>query len=136
VQKLKIKRILILITFYTATCACFFSDIQKNYYADFDAASSSGAIDRGWIPEFLPRSASAIYEKHDLDTNDSILFFTINPGDVEFMQENCSPIENAEEPDLGAKWWPDDILSMDEGQYQCADGFLMKKELSVYFWRS
>jgi hypothetical protein len=40
---------------------------QTNSYASYAEADKAGAIDRGWVPEFLPRDASNITESHDVD---------------------------------------------------------------------
>ncbi len=46
---------------------------------NFDEVLESGLIERGWIPKYIPRSATDIYEKHDLDTNKVVMSFTYNP---------------------------------------------------------
>jgi hypothetical protein len=50
----------------------------EEYYSTFEAAAaavSAGAVSRGWIPAWLPRSAVEIHEIHNLDTNRSMLAF-------------------------------------------------------------
>jgi hypothetical protein len=39
------------------------------FYPTYEAAKRDGPVSRGWIPSFVPPSATEIYEEHDLDTN-------------------------------------------------------------------
>ncbi|MGB7371540.1 hypothetical protein [Erythrobacter sp.] len=50
--------------------------IDETYptYAD---ARSAGAVERGWVPAFVPMSASDIVDSHDLDTNRQTLLFKL-----------------------------------------------------------
>jgi hypothetical protein len=34
-------------------------------------ARSAGALDRGWVPSFLPSSTTSIVESHNIDTNET-----------------------------------------------------------------
>ena len=45
------------------------SDIQQATYESVDQARAAGAIERGWIPSFLPPSAVRIEEHHSIDTS-------------------------------------------------------------------
>jgi hypothetical protein len=38
-------------------------------FSTYEELKGSGLIERGWVPEFLPRSATDIAESHDVDTN-------------------------------------------------------------------
>jgi hypothetical protein len=44
-------------------------------YPTFPDAERAGAVERGWIPAWVPRSATDIVEVHDLDTNAQVLRF-------------------------------------------------------------
>jgi hypothetical protein len=46
------------------------SERFESSYADKAAAVEDGAVRRGWIPPWVPESATAIREVHDLDTNE------------------------------------------------------------------
>src|SRR5262245_13685312 len=62
------------------TCtAC--AEQQEASYADVAAAERAGAIQRGWVPDWLPRSAHDLREVHNLDTNQSMLTFRYDPSD-------------------------------------------------------
>jgi len=49
-------------------------------HEDYEAAL--GSIERGWLPEWLPRSATRIQEAHDIDTNDSFATFEFDPDEA------------------------------------------------------
>jgi len=61
-------------------------------YATREEAAKDGAILRGWLPEWLPASASEIYETHDLDTNKSSAFFRYAPGDEPKLPSACQAV--------------------------------------------
>lgn len=54
-------------------------------YATWSEAQSAGAVERGWIPSFVPETAQDIRDSHDLDTNAQRLEFTIPLSDVPAM---------------------------------------------------
>ena len=86
-------------------------DIVDASYATLTDAEKEGAIARGWIPAWLPRSASRIDESHNLDTNVSILRVTFDSGEPWDVPSSCSLIraEDAEAPAIRKGWWPRDV---------------------------
>ena len=54
-------------------------------YATYADAQRAGAIERGWVPAFVPSSARDITDSHNLDTNRQTLRFTIPSSEVEAM---------------------------------------------------
>jgi hypothetical protein len=92
------------------TCtAC--AEQQEASYADLAAAERAGAIQRGWVPDWLPKSARGLREIHNLDTNQSMLAFRYDPSDQLAVPNNCSqvrPSEVAPVPFVVA-WWPRDV---------------------------
>jgi len=48
----------------------FFVDVQINKYTDIAAVKDQQAIEKGWIPAILPKSAYEITETHNIDTNE------------------------------------------------------------------
>jgi hypothetical protein len=54
-------------------------------YATYAEAQRAGAIERGWVPAFVPASARAISDSHNLDTNRQTLRFTIPPAQLKAM---------------------------------------------------
>ena len=51
-------------------------------YATYSDAEQAGAVARGWIPAFVPHSATEIREAHELDTNRQWVRFRVPPGDT------------------------------------------------------
>lgn len=60
-------------------------------YATWAEAARSGAIERGWVPAFVPHSARDIRDSHNLDTNAQTLQFTAGPSDVQAMVAGLRP---------------------------------------------
>ena len=58
------------------------SEVMGASYATYGDAERAGAVARGWIPSFVPRSATDIREVHDLDTSEQWLRFRVPVGDT------------------------------------------------------
>ncbi len=58
------------------------SEQMDETYSTYADAQRAGAVERGWIPAFVPSSARDIADSHDLDTNRQTLQFTISPSEV------------------------------------------------------
>lgn len=54
-------------------------------YSTYSEAQRAGAVERGWIPSFVPSSARDLEDSHDLDTSRQTLRFTIPPAAVPAM---------------------------------------------------
>jgi len=52
---------------------------SSSRFNNFNEVLASGLIEKGWIPKYIPASATDIYEKHDLDTNKVVMSFKYNP---------------------------------------------------------
>lgn len=116
------------------------------YYPTFKEAVSDGAVARGWIPEWLPKSAVEIHERHNLDTNRSMLAFRFDGTEKIEFGATCERIEpvKAREPTFKVPWWPEDVppnkLSTHRHSfYSCEGGeaFLaISEELGEsFYWR-
>jgi hypothetical protein len=64
-----------------ALCASC-GDIQSATYATYADAIAAGAQRRGWLPPFVPTTATDIREVHNLDTNQQWLRFRVPVGDT------------------------------------------------------
>ncbi len=69
------------IPFFTLLLAGCGEQIDKNY-ATYVDAQRAGAVEKGWIPAFIPSSASDIVDSHDLDTNRQTLQFKLPPSAI------------------------------------------------------
>ncbi len=52
----------------------------ESQYATAAAARAAGAVERGWLPSWLPPDAHEIRDVHDVDTN--VVFATFRQGGV------------------------------------------------------
>lgn len=73
-------------------------EVQDERYATFTDARAAGAIERGWLPEFVPSSARDLRDVHDLDTNAQTLTFTVPPSDIPRMVETLQKAPRQEVP--------------------------------------
>jgi hypothetical protein len=64
-------------------------EAYESHYPDRAAAVADGAIARGWLPEWLPQTATDIHEWHDLDTNSSKASFRYEAGDAPKLPLGC-----------------------------------------------
>ena len=94
-----------------------FQDLDMHAsYANYEEAIADGAKTRGWIPDFVPESATNLRESHNLDLNTQWLTFQYDADDLSTMLETCDSISRDEVdfPSRGATrlrpWWPGDLL--------------------------
>lgn len=94
-------------------------------FDNLDGAVESGMVAAGWLPAWIPSSATRLKERHDIDTNAVILRFEFDMsiGSPAFFK-GCKIVsaKRVESPRLDAWWWPENeaLLSMPH-LYQCAD---------------
>lgn len=56
-------------------------------------ADAQMGIETGWLPAWLPESATHIHESHDIDTNESFATFEFAPSD--HFYSGCTPVQSA-----------------------------------------
>ncbi len=83
------------------------NDVLDASYQTTSAAVADGAVKRGWIPEWIPATATDLREVHDLDTNQSALTF-ISPQATWRPPASCRPASGGElsEPAFRRSWIP------------------------------
>lgn len=121
--------------FVTGIVACLPGETVEVTYNNVDDAAKAGAIERGWIPAWLPKTAVDLHEKHNLDSNTGILRFSLNISDLKIpsdCQETTGPLPAT----LSADWWPAD-LHQTHTVFRCAGGYIAVDEKNghVYLWR-
>ncbi len=90
--------------------ACGSIEEPTEFYESRAALVADGAIDHGWVPPWLPNSARAIHESHNLDTNEVWMRFRLDPDDMVLVEE-CVPsfvadVLRASGPRLTRpQWW-------------------------------
>ena len=60
---------------------------DRNRYATLADARKDGAVERGWIPAWVPGGATAIEEAHDRDGNRRRLRFQATADEVETLAD-------------------------------------------------
>lgn len=85
-----------------ALTACARGRLQSSW-PDVVQARQGDAIERGWIPEFLPESTTDLREVHDPSTRQHVVMGTLPGGD---LPEECKEVEIVGTPPLDADWLP------------------------------
>lgn len=121
-------RIFISVILLWPLAAC--SERPENSYSSFAEAQVAGAIERGWVPGWLPMTASAITEAHDLDTNRFMVRFSFPPQSQVSLPASCTRISPSSPPPapFSRKWWPADVpanhlATHRHAFYQCGSVF-------------
>jgi hypothetical protein len=66
----------------------FEADVSSESYRSYSDADGAGLFRRGWLPSYIPVSASSISEIHDVDTNERCASFSIAPADLDSFAES------------------------------------------------
>lgn len=124
---------IVLIMLVTLT-ACFNDLRLYSTYENMNEVKADGAIDRGWIPDWLPENAIGIHEHHDLDTSIRAISFTVDQLEEWPWPIECMPIETAERPRIKTKLFPRAPHRFDEIQ-DCAEVFAVRDPQGViHMW--
>ena len=80
------------------------------HFATAKEARDAGYVDGGWIPTWFPDDATDIDESHDVDTNISMLAFSLPDPGALVLPDTCRPVEHTQTfpPPLERAWWPDE----------------------------
>jgi hypothetical protein len=113
---------------------------RESSYRSLAEADKDGAITRGWIPYYLPKSSTDIHETHELSPSTEWCAFRFLPADSEGFREKLESAQSPHSavrvvPSPGVSWWPDVLTgNLDEKKIGNA-GFqiyvLMEPESSV-----
>lgn len=98
------------------------TEVFEESYPNMQAVRAHGAIDRGWVPDWVPEDASNIRELHKIDTDESMLSFEMPPDARWTLPNECRPVAYAEitAPRFDRVWWPaDSDLRRSFRLYQC-----------------
>ena len=115
-------------------------------YPDLQAAKDAGAIERGWIPVWIPPTSYDLRETHDLDSNRSMLAFKYSPRDAPRPLDVCAEVHAGQLQDVPFRvsWWPADVpptsvVASQFAFYSCEDGRALLAvsalEGEAYYWR-
>lgn len=125
--------------------SCERFDTIERTYPDMATAISAGAIEKGWIPTFLPMSAKDIRLQANLDTNEVWLGFSVQTKDQSFLEKSCRKINKTAVKlprNRAGDWWPmelrqgSDLFNTTLVLYSCQNNSsLAAKDQKFYFWR-
>lgn len=116
----------------------------KSKYDDYQAVVADDAISRGWIPSFLPKSATDITEQHSIDTNIGYISFKAEATDIERVKVDCDSLDYQEVKYLSSYpiWWPSELTGSNKMAvkyqfYLCGQlGILASlDDQMAYYWR-
>ena len=121
----------------------------ESRYATFSDVQRAGAGSRSWLPRWLPEDATDIRERHNIDSNATLVAFTV-PTISRVQMSGCRP-GRAPRHRGSASWWPSDTELGTLEHYVCdqqipfADGrvevwrggaAIDRAENRIYFWRT
>lgn len=121
---------------------CFRADALCIISSDHQELVKADAVQSGWFPDWIPESAYDIKESHDMDTNESMLVFSIREPAWR-PPSSCLSIEPAKSPPApyARPWWPasEDLETRpDVSFYSCPDeSYVGVDDLGqmVFHWR-
>ncbi|HXF14761.1 MAG TPA: hypothetical protein VN517_16515 [Terriglobales bacterium] len=86
-------------------------DRRESFYSSLADAKKAGAVDRGWIPDFLPESSRNVHELHTVSSPTTWCAFEFDPTDSAILRkslkadaETISRVRSVPNPDKF--WWP------------------------------
>jgi hypothetical protein len=104
------------------------NETQHRVYPTRQEAVADGAIDRGWVPKWLPPSATDIREVHNIDSNATLMTFRFERTDLSRMVSDCESTTGmphelpAGDIASSVPWWPEFLnaqstSALPQGQY-------------------
>ena len=77
------------------------SDEQSNSYKNIQSIREDNAIERGWVPDIIPKIAYDIVETHNIDTNVFYGSFYYKVKDEANFIKHLTPIEESKNTYIG-----------------------------------
>jgi hypothetical protein len=84
---------------------------HQSFYATRSDAEKNGEFNRGWLPDFLPKSSRSIHLTYDLSPSREWCGFEFNREDAEPLLSSVKPADSAALPIVPipsprVRWWP------------------------------
>jgi hypothetical protein len=139
-------RVILVLLLFAAGCKESF----ESNYPTYDAAIADGAVKRGWLPDWLPKSATDIHEWHNIDTNATIASFAYGQAEPSVFLAGCHPETQTRRNHGRASWWPNDQAWRGIKVYRCDERIVYgdghaeihpawagvdEQRRRAYFWR-
>lgn len=141
------RRVLLVCVLGLFAAAC--RENVENSYGTYQQAVADGAVRRGWLPEWLPPTATNIREWHNVDTNATYVSFTYGQAKPSDFLAFCERTSGVALP--SHRGWPITTAERSVLQYyRCAekDSFVGARSsvhqtwvaidpprTKAYFWR-
>jgi len=130
--------------------ACGSGDVRDENFANLTDALQKGALhEGGWLPKFLPPSASDIKLRSNIDTNEIWVAFAWDGTERGALASQCQAIPATAGllPRRSPSWWPTDLAISGPSNavpsttelLRCTDGgfvALRSGEKRGYYWHS
>jgi hypothetical protein len=110
------------------------SETFESHYSDRQEAQRDGVFERGWLPDWLPASATDIREIHNLDTNEGAFSFSVQAGWSPPEAAGCAPSSQVTAPRIRFRHFPSKIEQR-TGILKCGDVLVLATERTVFAWR-
>ncbi len=136
--------VLVALGFMLFHVACLAYERPVTHFANLTEARDAGAIERGWIPSFMPASSEEIREVHDIDTNAQWMRFRVaDLGELDGVCEERLSARPALPRDPGrahSRWWPGRLGEYDPETWHtawCPGWLVVDPETNdAYHWNS
>jgi hypothetical protein len=136
-------RFIVLCLMALLAAGCGSADVTDQNFASLADATQKGALgEGGWLPKFLPPSASEIKLRSNIDTNEVWVAFAWDGAERGALANQCRPVAANSDalPRRAPSWWPDNLAAPgpnDTEFLRCADGgfvALRPTEKRGYYW--
>jgi hypothetical protein len=106
---------LLLMSILCVTLACILvegcDDNRDLFYSAFADAVKAGEINRGWIPDYLPKTSRAIHLNEQDSPSKEWCGFEFLPTDSQSLREHLKSVDALPPsvrrvPSPGGSWWP------------------------------
>lgn len=86
-----IKYIFVILIVFLLLASCNL-ETPESRFNNYDEIVASWMITAWWVPDWLPKSATNIYEKHNIDTNEMFMEFSFSLDDN--FYNDCKKLSN------------------------------------------
>lgn len=114
---------------------------MEREFADYGEAKAAGEFEKGWLPGFLPSSATAIKVINNTDNKSALVSFNY-AGNLDMSACKELPLSEATLPaERVVLWWPDELTGkgkeIDGAYFKCSEGqlFMNGSKGEAYFWK-
>jgi hypothetical protein len=106
----------LLLVLFTTAC----DESVERHYQNYAELQRAGAGAKSWMPDWLPASATDIYDWHDLDTSSTLVAFSV-PNASPILLRGCRRVAKVTNPGDASIWWPNDRAFSAMQHFECDD---------------